>query len=530
MPPPWVQRGPHELGPRNGYSLGYGAGERIRLRMAVEVPAVRPLPDVQKAIPRRSTPGAAVGILLVVFLVSLPLVNPWIRGDGVGYYAYARSLLIEHDLNFEKDWQTANSSFALARLDANGHLRADQYTSTGHVENHFSVGPAILWAPFLIAAHGLVLVADRWGARIPADGFSRPYRLAMGLATALYGFLALLLGFDVARRYVDQRWALLATLGIWFASSLPVYMYFNPSWSHALSAFSVALFLWYWDRTRGHRTWAGWAVLGLLAGLMMNVYYPTAVLLLLPLFESLAMYWRALGGDAAVQIGRLAWQNVLFALVAVVALLPTLITKKIVYGSYFNFGYAEHWFWNSPAFLRVCFSAEHGLFTWTPILIPAVIGLFFVWRYSRLLGLGLLAVFAAYLYLIGCYQDWDGISSFGNRFFVSLTPIFIVGLATALQRLDKLFHERRGVLTGASAAVGLFIVWNLAFVFQWGMHLVPARGPISWKKMAYNQVVVVPVSSANALRDFVFRRQALMERIEETDQEEQHSQSGGAIE
>ena len=113
----------------------------------------------------------------------------------------------------------------------------------------------------------------------------------------------------------------------------------------------------------------------------------------------------------------------LFVAVALAALLPTLITKKIIYGSYFNFGYTERWFWNSPAFFRVCFSAEHGLFTWTPILIPAVVGLFFVCRYDQLLGLGSLAVFVSYLYLIGCYQDWAGISSFGNRFFVSLTPI-----------------------------------------------------------------------------------------------------------
>ncbi len=42
--------------------------------------------------------------LFTIFLLSLPLVNPWVRGDGVGYYAYARALLIDHNLNFEKDY------------------------------------------------------------------------------------------------------------------------------------------------------------------------------------------------------------------------------------------------------------------------------------------------------------------------------------------------------------------------------------------------------------------------------------------
>jgi len=150
------------------------------------------------------------------------------------------------------------------------------------------LGPAIRWSPFLVAAHAGVLICDALGAHIPANGFSRPYVVSMTLATALYGFLALWISFQIARRYVAERWAFLATLGIWFASSLPVYMYFNPSWSHAHSAFAVALFVWYWDKTRGSRTLRQWVLLGLIAGLMMDVYYVSAVLLLLPFFEFIA--------------------------------------------------------------------------------------------------------------------------------------------------------------------------------------------------------------------------------------------------
>ena len=50
----------------------------------------------------------------------------------------------------------------------------------------------------------------------------------------------------------------------------------------------VALFVWYWDHTRTTRTFLQWALLGLIAGLMIDVYYPNAVLLLFPLLESLS--------------------------------------------------------------------------------------------------------------------------------------------------------------------------------------------------------------------------------------------------
>ncbi len=224
-------------------------------------------------------------LLFILFLLTLPLANPWVRGDGVGYYAYLRSALIDHDLRFENDYLAANESFVLFHVDAQGHILPNFYTKTGYVENHFSVGPAILWAPVMLAVHGSVLLADHLGAHVAADGYSRPYLLAMAFTTACYGFLSLLLAFRVARKYFDDQWAFFATLGIWMASSLPIYMYFNPSWSHALSAFSVALFIWYWERTRLQRTAGQWAILGLAAGLMGNVYYPNVILLIFPALE-----------------------------------------------------------------------------------------------------------------------------------------------------------------------------------------------------------------------------------------------------
>jgi hypothetical protein len=434
----------------------------------------------------------------------------------VGYYAFARALLIEHRLDFTKDWQAANASFRMGRLDSEGNLKPAEYTPTGHVDNHFSVGPAILWSPFLIAAHAGVLLYDGLGGHVPADGYSRPYRVAMALGTAVYGFLALVISFVLARSYVSELSAFLATLGIWIASSLPVYMYFNPSWSHAHSAFAVALFLWYWLRTRGHRTFLQWLLLGALGGLTLDTYYMTAIVLLLPLLESLSGYWRGLRGRAIEPIPQLFAKNALFAGALFAAFAPTLISKKIIYGSYFHFGYGESWFWNSPAFFRSLFSANHGLFSWTPIAVFGVTGLFFLWRHDRVLAAYCLAVFVAYLYAMGCYQDWDGISSFGNRFFISLTSIFVLGLAALFDALVRAWNERSAAIVATSMIIVLG-VWNLGLMFQWGVHLIPARGPISWREAAYNQVAVVPGEAVQLAKSYLRHRSGLMERIEQED-------------
>src|SRR5437016_3621633 len=330
-----------------------------------------------------------VRTLLVLFLLSLPLVNPIVHGDGVGYYAYARAPLIQHNLRFEEDWRHANLYFSETRTLPGGQLKPNQYAETGYVSNLFSIGPAMLWTPFLLAAHAIVLSANALGAHIPADGFSTPYILAMALGTAIYGFLGLIFSYSLARKYVEERWAFLSTVAIWGASSLPVYMYFNPAWSHAHSAFAVALFLWYWDRTRDCRTFLQWNLLGLLAGLMLDVYFPNGVFLLLPLIESTLAYWNSLRTKDFRSVAPIFTANLSFTVAAILAFLPTLITRSIIFGGLFRFGAytAVPWDWSAPNWRLVLFSSEHGLLSWTPILALALLGLFFAQRAARSLTL-----------------------------------------------------------------------------------------------------------------------------------------------
>src|SRR5579862_7945013 len=120
---------------------GFRTGEAVRGdRIAVDPPLSRVALSGSRII------AAYQKLLFILFLLTLPLANPWVRGDGVGYYAYLRSALIDHDLRFENDFLAGNESFLMSRMDAQGHLLPELYTRTGYVGNHFSVGPAILWA------------------------------------------------------------------------------------------------------------------------------------------------------------------------------------------------------------------------------------------------------------------------------------------------------------------------------------------------------------------------------------------------
>jgi len=472
----------------------------------------------------QSWPRKPERALFIVFLLTSPLVNPWIRGDGVGYYAYARATLIEHRLDFTHDYQFANQSFRDDHVDASGEPRPEFRTRTGHLENHFTVGPAILWSPFLILAHVGVLLARAFGSSVPANGFSAPYRFALALATALYGFLGLLLSFRLARKYQATLWAFLATLGIWWGSSLLVYMYFNPAWSHALSAFTVALFLWYWDATREQRMLSQWLLLGLIVGLMLNVYYANLMIVSVLLLEALGQYshiWHS-HGNASPAFSQLLARHVAFGAVVCVAMLPTFLSRWIVYGGPFETGYLslKIFLWRSPVFFQLLFSANHGLFSWTPLLAFAFFGLVLSLFQVPRVGFPLLVASLAFYLFFSLYPDWAGIASFGNRFFISLTAVFIFGLAFALERFASLFRRPLTAALVSSCLLSCFAVWNLGLIYQWGTHMIPPRGKISFSQAAYNQFHVVPAQLTGHLRAYFFRRNELMRQIEQRDVEQ----------
>jgi|SRR5579863_1933242 len=468
-------------------------------------------------------------IIFLLFLVSLPLVNPWVRGDGVGYYAYARAPLIEHSLDFTHDYQSANQSFRDDRIDANGQPLQRFRTRTGHLDNHFTVGPAILWAPFLLVAHILVLFARALGSGVAADGFSAPYRYAMAVGTCVYGFLALFLSYRLARKYAAPVWAFLACVAIWWASSLPVYMYFNPSWSHAHSAFAVALFLWYWDETRTNRSLRQWLLLALITGLMLNVYYANLMAVSVLVVEAARQYVTILrsGQPSKRQALDLIKRHALFGLVVCVSMLPTFYSRWVVYGGPFETGYLRlrDFLWASPALFQVLFSANHGLLSWTPVLAISFLGVaFLAWKTPEV-GVPLAVACAAFYVFFALYPDWAGISSYGNRFFVSLTAIFIVGLGVALERIAAIFRRERIAVAMLSAVLAVFVLWNLGLIYQWGTHLVPTRGAISFREAVHNQVFVVPQQLTSQLRAYVFRRSELMQQIEQKDVEQLKKES-----
>ena len=267
-----------------------------------------------------------------------------------------------------------------------------------------------------------------------------------------------------------------------------------------------------------------WVILGVVCGLMLEVYYANLMIVSILAVEAITQYGDALrmASRNPPLVAKLLARHLLFGATVLVVMLPTFVSRWVVYGGPFETGYLSirNFLWGSPALFDVLFSSDHGLLAWTPILFLSFVGLVLFAVRSRQPGLAFLVAALAYYLFFAVYPDWDGISSYGNRFFVSLTPLFVLGLAVTLERAVTHFRQPRTAQAIASVILFFFVVWNLGLIYQWGTHLVPARGPISFRRAAYNQVAVVPRKLFSHLQNYFLRRGALMQQIERGDQEQ----------
>ena len=113
--------------------------------------------------------------------------------------------------------------------------------------------------------------------------------------------------------------------------------------------------------------------------------------------------------------------------------------------------------WARPHLGPVLFSSNGGLFAWTPLAFPAVLGLGLLARRDRKVGLTLLATLALGLYVLASNPTWSAGWSFGARRFTEAYPVFVLGLCVAAEGL-----LRRPRVLGLGA-LAIFVLQTVLF-------------------------------------------------------------------
>ena len=394
---------------------------------------------------------------------------PEFRGDSASYFAYVRSAAFDGDLDFANEWE-------------HWGYPEQARTATGLRQNVQSVGPAVLWAPFYLLAHAYVRLGLA-AAPYPADGYSAPYRRAAALGTLTAVALGAALLYRVIGSRFRPRLAVLAVAAAVVGSPIAYYAFVVPTMAHGPAFAAAAVLVWACHRAERRPSARTWAAVGGAVGLAALMRWQGVVCALLPAALFVAQLRR---GTA-----RAAWALAGAAAGALV-FTPQLIAWRLLYGRFVTLPQGRGFLdWSSPHLLDTLLSADHGLFTWTPVLLLGLAGLLLMLRDAPVFAMGALLAFAATAWVNGAVRDWAGSDAFGARRYDVVVPLLAVGIAALVARGAPLLARHPLWAPGALLAAAAF--WNLGFIAVFRSGAYPGAAPL--ERVARDQARVLKAAA-----------------------------------
>ena len=328
-------------------------------------------------------------IYLLGFLSHAAYLSKTVYGDGIFYYSWLRSTVVDHDTDFTNEY---------------AHFGATQpKTHTGQLGNKYSIGPSLLWAPAFIATHSL----------IGGDGYTLPYQVAVGSMTVLLTIFALVLLYRLLSGPNETK--IFAVLTIALATNIFFYGSIDTVNSHGVSFFVAVVYLSLLKAEKPN-----WIAIGAgLAGLcMIRLQDFIFVLLLIPHLRTIKIRELTIG--------------------FIVMFIPQFLAWNALYGNFWTNPYlagGEKFSLLSPHILGVLFHIDSGLFLWTPVVALGAYGL---WAQKNQYS-WFLAVFICQLWLVASWSTWWQGASYSGRMFVSTLPLITYGLLDGITTLKKMY-------------------------------------------------------------------------------------------
>lgn len=348
---------------------------------------------------------------LIGFIAHAWYLKKTVYGDGVFYYSWIRSIVVDHDIHFANEY---------------AHEKVHQPNTTlGTPGNKYSIGPALFWAPIYTITHII----------LRGNGWEFLYQIAVGSVSVLSAISGLiLLSYLIVQ---SSRVLSLTIVLIAGSTNLLFYGSIDPVNSHALTFFYATIFLICITQKK-----PPWFATGITLALLSSVRLQDLVYIIaiIPLWKTIRWYQFLSGFILAFLPQLTAWY----------ALYHTLTNPYIAGGESFAFF--------RPNIIGVLFGIQNGLILWTPIIAVGIFGLCTnlkkYWIY--------LLIFSIQVYLVSSWSTWWQGASISGRMFVSSLPIIAIGLSEVIAKI----YEHRLLRTIVPTLIaGLSILNALGIIY-----------------------------------------------------------------
>ena len=367
--------------------------------------------------------------IVCVFFFLRPLNSPWhkfIGGDGLGYYSYLPAKYIYHDTTYDFKWfnKVYNDNYINCSFKTPDENFMVNYKDTRI--NKYYQGLSFIWLPFFALAHIFAKLFS-----YPADGYSLPYQLSIGLASLFYLFIGLWYLKQLLKSMFHHK--LISTLVpiiLFYGSYLFYYALFVNSYSHVYSFTFITLFLYFtYSFFNGVDKKTTYLLLLLLSLVVIVCIRPLNGLILLsvPAFIPAHFFTK-----------KIIWHFHTYQLLIVAFIILILGNElSILYTqthSFIPYTYTnERFYFNHPKLLEVLFSYRAGLFVYVPISFVSLFGIFFLSTTKQKIFFPIL--FFLILFIYSSWWYWPVTS----RTLIDYYPFIAIFLGALLHKL--IYHR-----------------------------------------------------------------------------------------
>ena len=393
----------------------------------------------------------------------LPGTEAAISWDVSGYYFYLPAAFIYKDLKKVGFREEVHQKYQ----PAGSPYQAFQHESGNYVMK-YSAGMAVQYLPFFLAAH---LVASPLG--YPADGFSRPYQVAISLGSVLVALLGLWFLRRVLLVYFLDKVVAATLLILVLATNYLDYSAINGAMTHNYLFTLYALLLWATIKFYERPTYFKALAIGLLIGLAALTRPTELIAVLIPVLWEVGNGWQA--KERLAFFGR-HWRKLALAAAGCIAVGSIqLFYWKYVSGDWIVYSYQDQGFsWLNPHIRNGLFSYRAGWLMYTPAMGFALLGFFTLFRLHRPLFWATFSFSLLFIYIAFAWDIWWYGGSLGQRSMVQAYAVLAVPLASFVS-----WAGRRNWTAYLLAAFCLFF----AYANLWWTHQAHRGGLFAAEQM-----------------------------------------------
>jgi hypothetical protein len=396
-------------------------------------------------------------ILAAIFLLHYVVVGQAVYGDGIYYWAFTRSIYFDKNIDFSNEFTHQYSP-----TRNNSQLPEQQHTAQD-VTNKYPIGAPLAWLGFFALADILTVILSLFGM-FSRNGYADLYQIIVGFGNIFFVVSGVWILYKLLQVYKQSKLIILTVLTMLFGTNLFYYASIDVINSHPFSFFVSSVYFYFWYNTFKTKTTKDWLLLGGLLGLLTltrNQDFVLGSLLIPELYVLMKSHTHSLYNKFFALFGLF----VVFSLM----LLPQILVWNNLYGSVQNIPYLtgnQAFDFLHPHLLGVFVNFDTGLLFYTPVFVLSLFGTGVLFKMNRYIALCLILPFLLQYLLIASWSGWHQGESYGMRMFLSLIPLFTLGLYQLVLTAKKYMS-----LSKIYAICGMFVLYNICLIFVYQIFL-----------------------------------------------------------